>query len=130
MPAVNGALTADGLARLYVPLANRGIAADGTRFLSAETVDQLGRVQTVPGTAYSVCGCAGGSASTTGSASAHPLPGRSGTSASGRRRLGRPGHRPSFGFVSSHIGNFTTAIGDLGILRLSGVARSRAAAVL
>jgi hypothetical protein len=32
--------------------------------------------------------------------------------------------------VSSHIGNFTTAIGDLGILRLSGVARSCAAEVL
>jgi CubicO group peptidase (beta-lactamase class C family) len=38
MPAINGALSADGLARLYVPMANRGMAADGTRFLSPETV--------------------------------------------------------------------------------------------
>ncbi|MFL5908822.1 MAG: serine hydrolase domain-containing protein, partial [Solirubrobacterales bacterium] len=46
MPAINGALSADGLARLYVPLANEGLAADGSRFLSAETVEQAGRVQT------------------------------------------------------------------------------------
>jgi hypothetical protein len=37
---------------------------------------------------------------------------------------GDPDTGVSFGFVSSHIGNFTTAIGDLGILRLTAVARA------
>ena len=36
----------------------------------------------------------------------------------------------SFGFVSSHLGNFTTVVGDLGILRLSAAARSCATRVL
>src|SRR5918996_94767 len=39
MPAINGALTADGLARLCAPLANRGIGVGGGQFLSPETVD-------------------------------------------------------------------------------------------
>jgi hypothetical protein len=43
---------------------------------------------------------------------------------------GDPDTGISFGFVSSNIGTFTTAIGDLGILRLSGVARACAAEVL
>jgi CubicO group peptidase (beta-lactamase class C family) len=124
MPAVNGALSADGLARLYVPLANRGLGPDGERFLSEETVDQLGRVQTrgmdrVLGVrmrwrlgfhhAFGV---------------GQPAPralGHFGFGGSGG--WGDPDTGISFGFVTSHIGSFTTAIGDLGILRLSGVAR-------
>ena len=43
---------------------------------------------------------------------------------------GDPDTGVSFGFVSSHIGNFTTAIGDLGILRLTAVARACAARAL
>jgi CubicO group peptidase (beta-lactamase class C family) len=43
---------------------------------------------------------------------------------------GDPDTGISFGFVSSHIGNFTTAIGDLGILRLTAVARACAARAL
>ena len=131
MPAVNGALSADGLARLYVPLANRGVAADGTRFLSPETVERLGRVQTrevdrVLGIRmrwrlgfHHAFGLG------------QPAPralGHFGFGGGGG--WGDPDTGISFGFVSSHIGNFTTAIGDLGILRLSGAARNCAAAVL
>src|SRR3954471_16703379 len=43
MPAVNGALSADALARLYGALANGGADA-GARLLSEATVRDLGRV--------------------------------------------------------------------------------------
>ena len=131
MPAVNGALTADGLARLYVPLANRGIAADGTRFLSAETVDQLGRVQTRDWDRVLGVRMRWRLGFHHGFGFGSPAPralGHFGFGGGGG--WGDPDTGLSFGFVSSHIGNFTTAIGDLGILRLSGVARSCAAAVL
>ena len=131
MPAVNGALSADGLARLYAPLANRGVAPGGSPFLSPETVGQLGRVQTravdrVLGVrmrwrlgfhhAFSL-----------GTPAPRAL-GHFGFGGGGG--WGDPDTGISFGFVSSHIGNFTTAIGDLGILRLSGVTRSCAADAL
>jgi CubicO group peptidase (beta-lactamase class C family) len=131
MPAVNGALTADGLARLYAPLANGGIAVGGKRFLSAERVNLLGRVQTrgvdrVLGVRmrwrlgfHHAFGLG------------KPAPralGHFGFGGGGG--WGDPDTGISFGFVSSHIGSFTTAIGDLGILRLSGVARRCAARVL
>ena len=95
MPAVNGALTADGLARLYVPLANRGIAADGTRFLSAETVDQLGRVQTRDVGPRTRCADAL-AARLPPRVRLRPArsPGARALRLRGRRRLGRPGHRP------------------------------------
>lgn len=130
MPAVNGAVSAEGLAHLYAPLANRG-QAGGESFLSAGTVEELGRVQTrgvdrVLGVRmrwrlgfhhafgmrhrapralghYGFGGCGG---------------------------WGDPDTGLSFGFVSNHIGTLTTAIGDLGILRLSGLARSCAAEAL
>ena len=125
MPAVNGALSADGLARLYVPLANRGLGPGGDRFLSPETVDRVGRVQTrgldrVLGVrmrwrlgfhhAFAL-----------GSPAPRAL-GHYGFGGSGG--WGDPDTGISFGFVSSHIGNLTTAIGDLGILRLTAVARA------
>ena len=44
MPAVNGAFTADGLARLYGALANGGDDGGG-RLLETATVERLGRVQ-------------------------------------------------------------------------------------
>jgi CubicO group peptidase (beta-lactamase class C family) len=128
MPAVNGALSADGLARLYVPLANEGLGPDGRRFLSAELVQRAGKVQTrgldrVLGVrmrwrlgfhhAFGV-----------GSPAPRAL-GHYGFGGSGG--WGDPDTGISFGFVSSHIGNFTTAIGDLGILRLTAVARGCAA---
>ncbi len=131
MPAVNGALSADGLARLYVPLANRGIAADGTRFLSAETVEQLGRVQTRDWDRVLGVRMRWRLGFHHGFGLGPPAPralGHFGFGGGGG--WGDPDTGLSFGFVSSHIGNFTTAIGDLGILRLSGVARSCAAVVL
>jgi CubicO group peptidase (beta-lactamase class C family) len=131
MPAVNGALSADGLSRLYVPVANRGRAPDGTRFLSPETIERLGRVQTrgvdrVLGIRMRW---------RLGFHHAFAL-GRPGPRALGHYGFGGsggwgdPATGVSFGFVSSHIGNFTTAIGDLGILRLTAVARACAARAL
>jgi CubicO group peptidase (beta-lactamase class C family) len=131
MPAVNGAVSADGLARLYVPFANRGVAPGDQRFLSAELVEQAGRVQTrgvdrVLGVRmrwrlgfHHAFGLG---------APAPRALGHFGFGGGGG--WGDPDTGISFGFVSSHIGTFTTAIGDLGILRLSGVARSCAARVL
>ena len=128
MPAINGALSADGIARLYVPLASGGLAADGSRFLSSELVEEVGRVQTRDWDR--VLGV--------------PMRWRLGfhhafgLGRPARRALGHfgfggsggwadPDSGISFGFVSSHIGNYTTPIGGLGILRLSAVARSCAA---
>jgi hypothetical protein len=45
MPAANGMLSAESLATMYGALANGGVAG-GRRLLSAETVNQLARVQT------------------------------------------------------------------------------------
>jgi CubicO group peptidase (beta-lactamase class C family) len=131
MPAVNGALSADGLARLYVPLANRGVAADGSSFLSGETVDRLGRVQTRDWDRVLGVRMRWRLGFHHGFGLGSPAPralGHFGFGGGGG--WGDPDTGLSFGFVSSHLGNFTTAIGDLGILRLSGVARSCAAAVL
>jgi len=131
MPAVNGALSADGLARLYVPLANRGMAGENTRFLSAETVEQLGRVQTRDWDRVLGVRMRWRLGFHHGFGFGPPAPralGHFGFGGGGG--WGDPDTGLSFGFVSSHIGNFTTAIGDLGILRLSGVARSCAAEVL
>ena len=44
MPAVNGALSADALARLYGALANGGAEPGGPRLLAESTVHDLGRV--------------------------------------------------------------------------------------
>jgi CubicO group peptidase (beta-lactamase class C family) len=131
MPAVNGALSADGLARLYVPLATGGLAPDGEPFLSPQTVERLGRIQTrgidrVLGVrmrwrlgfhhAFAL---------------GRPAPRAVGHYGfGGNGGWGDPDTGVSFGFVSSHIGNFTTAIGDLGILRLTAVARTCAASAL
>ena len=131
MPAVNGALSADGLARLCVPLATGGLGPDGKPFLSPETVNRLGKVQTrgvdrVLGVRMRW---------RLGFHHAFAL-GRSGPRALGHYGFGGsggwgdPDTGVSFGFVSSHIGNFTTAIGDLGILRLTAVARACAARIL
>jgi CubicO group peptidase (beta-lactamase class C family) len=131
MPAVNGALSADGLARLYVPLANRGRTAEGDHFLSAEIVERSGKVQTrgvdrVLG--FRMRWRLGFHHAFGLGAPAPRALGHFGFGGAGG--WGDPDTGISFGFVSSHIGNFTTAIGDLGILRLSAVARSCAARVL
>lgn len=128
MPAVNGALSADGLSRLYVPLANEGLGPDGQRFLSDDLVSRIGKVQTRG--MDRVLGVrmrwrlgfhhAFGMGSPAPRALGHYGFGGSGGWAD-------PDTGISFGFVSSHIGNFTTAIGDLGILRLTAKARACAA---
>jgi CubicO group peptidase (beta-lactamase class C family) len=131
MPAVNGALSADGLARLYVPLANAGVGPGGGRFLSEEIVERLGRIQTrgmdrVLGVRMRW---------RLGFHHAFAL-GRPGPRALGHYGFGGsggwgdPDTGVSFGFISSHIGNLTTAIGDLGILRLTATARACAAHAL
>ena len=132
MPAVNGALSADGLALLYAPLANGGMAVNGARFLSPGTVERLGQIQTREGDR--VLGVRMrwrlGFHQAFGFRAA-PAPhafGHFGFGGCGGWADPDPGI--SFGFVSSHIGSYTTAIGDLGILRLTGVARTCAARVL
>jgi CubicO group peptidase (beta-lactamase class C family) len=131
MPAINGALSADGLARLYAPLATGGLGPDGSRFLSPETVQRLGKVQT-----RSVDRVLGvrmrwrlgfHHAFALGRPSPRAL-GHYGFGGSGG--WGDPATGVSFGFVSSHLGNFTTALGDLGILRLTARARTCAARAL
>jgi CubicO group peptidase (beta-lactamase class C family) len=131
MPAINGALSADGLARLYVPLANGGVGPDGERFLSPKTVNSLGKVQTrgvdrVLGVRMRW---------RLGFHHAFAL-GRSSPRALGHYGFGGtggwgdPDTGVSLGFVSSHVGRLTTAIGDLGILRLTAAARACAARAL
>ncbi len=130
MPAVNGALSADGLSRLYVPLANGGLAPDGRPFLSADTSRASAASRHAVSTGSLASACAGASASTTPSPSASRHPAPSATTTSEAVRLGRPRHGRLFRIRDSHIGNFTTAIGDLGILRLTAVARACAARAL
>jgi CubicO group peptidase (beta-lactamase class C family) len=128
MPAVNGALSADGLSRLYAPLAQGGLAPGGTRFLSPETIERLGRVQTRGVDSVLGVRMRWRLGFHHAFALGRPAPralGHYGFGGSGG--WGDPDTGVSFGFVSSHIGNFTTAIGDLGILRLTAVARACAA---
>jgi CubicO group peptidase (beta-lactamase class C family) len=131
MPAINGALSADGLSRLYAPLANQGLAVGGGRFLSAGRVEELGRVQTRDWDRVLGFRMRWRLGFHHGFGLGSPAPralGHYGFGGSGG--WGDPDTGVSFGYVSSHIGAFTTALGDLGILRLSGVARSCAARVL
>ena len=131
MPAVNGALSAEGLSRLYVPLANGGLGPDGKAFLSPETVKGLGKVQTRGVDRVLGVRMRWRLGFHHAFAFGRPGPralGHYGFGGSGG--WGDPDTGISFGFVSSHIGNFTTAIGDLSILRLTAVARACAARVL
>lgn len=123
MPAVNGALTADGLARLYEPLANGGRAA-GAQFLSPETVEALGRVQTRGQDRVLAVRMrwrlgfhhAFGTGSRVPRALGH-------FGFGGCGGWGDPDSGISFGLVRSHIGTLTSALGDVGILRLTGLSR-------
>ena len=130
MPAVNGALTADGLARLYEPIANNGVAG-GERFLSPETVGALGRVQTRGMDRVLAVRMrwrlgfhhAFGTGSRVPRALGH-------FGFGGCGGWGDPDSGVSFGLVRSHIGTLTSALGDIGILRLTGLARRCAERVL
>ena len=102
-----------------------GSRPDGERFLEEQTVTELGRVQTrgmdrVLGVRmrwrlgfHHAFG--------TGTPAPRAL-GHYGFGGCGG--WGDPDTGISFGFVSGHIGRLTSALGDLGIIRLSGTARA------
>lgn len=121
MPAVNGALSADSLARLYGALANGGADA-GARLLSEETVRDLGKVHVR--SADVVLGMrmrwrlgyhhAFGTGSRAPKAFGHYGYGGSGGWAD-------PDLGLSLGFVTNRIGSMTTPMADLTLYRLSRV---------
>ena len=123
MPAVNGAFSAEALARMYGALANAG-CDDGTRLLSPEATEALGRVQVR--TRDAVLGM--------------PMRWRLGyhqafgTGRDARKAFGHYGYGGSggwadpdlglsLGFVTNRIGSLTTPLGDLNLYRLSRVVR-------
>jgi CubicO group peptidase (beta-lactamase class C family) len=121
MPAVNGALSADALARMYGALANGG-ADGGARLLSEDTTTDLGRVQIR--TADTVLGIqmrwrlgyhhAFGTGRRATKAFGHYGYGGSGGWAD-------PDLGLSLGFVTNRIGSLTTPMADLTLYRLSRV---------
>ena len=128
MPAVNGALSAGALARMYGALANGGADA-GARLLSEQTVDDLGRVHVR--SADGVLGVrmrwrlgfhqAFGPGRRAPRAFGHYGYGGSGGWADPDRGL-------SLGFVTNRIGSVTTPMADLTLYRLSRVVCECAAA--
>lgn len=128
MPAVNGALSAAGLARMYGALANDGTDA-GARLLSPETVRDLGRVQVRSRDAvlgirmrwrlgyHHAFGTGGRAARAFG----HYGYGGSGGWAD-------PDLGLSLGFITNRIGSITTPMADLTLYRLSRVVRECAVA--
>jgi len=119
MPAVNGALSADALARMYGALANGG-SDEGRTLLSPETTEALGRVQVR--TPDVVLGM--------------PMRWRLGyhhafgTGRDAPRAFGHYGYGGSggwadpdlglsLGFVTNRIGSLTTPMADLTLYRLS-----------
>lgn len=123
MPAVNGAFSAEALARMYGALANGG-CDDGTRLLSSATTDALGRVQVR--TSDAVLGMrmrwrlgyhhAFGTGRDAPKAFGHYGYGGSGGWADPQLGL-------SLGFVTNRVGSLTTPLGDLNLYRLSRVVR-------
>jgi CubicO group peptidase (beta-lactamase class C family) len=128
MPAVNGALSADALARMYGALANGGAEPGGARLLSETTVRDLGRVHVR--TADGVLGLrmrwrlgyhqAFGTGGQAPKAFGHYGYGGSGGWAD-------PDLGLSLGFVTNRIGSVTTPMADLTLYRLSRVVRECAA---
>jgi len=127
MPAVNGAFTANALARMYAALANRG-ADGGRRLLSPETTHELGRVQTRAADAvlgvrmrwrlgYHQAFGAGREASR---AFGHYGYGGSGGWAD-------PDLGLSLGFVTNKLGAWSSPMGDFSLFRLSAAVRKCAA---
>jgi CubicO group peptidase (beta-lactamase class C family) len=123
MPAVNGAISARALARMYEPLANQGRAGD-VAYLKPETVQNLGRVQVR--TADAVLGLQMrwrlGYHQGFGAGRDAPLAfGHYGYGGSGG--WADPGSGLSVGFVTNRIGSLTTPLGDLNLFRLNRVVR-------
>jgi CubicO group peptidase (beta-lactamase class C family) len=127
MPAVNGALSATALARLYGALANGGADA-GARLLSEQTVQDIGRVQVR--SRDKVLGVrmrwrlGYHHAFSTGSQPAMAF-GHYGYGGSGG--WADPELGLSLGFVTNRIGSITTPMADLTLYRLSRVVRDCAA---
>jgi CubicO group peptidase (beta-lactamase class C family) len=123
MPAVNGALSADALARMYGALANGGADA-GARLLSERTVNDLGRVHVrTPDTVLGIrmrwrlgYHHALGTGRRAPKAFGHYGYGGSGGWAD-------PDLGLSLGFVTNRIGSITTPMADLTLFRLSRVVR-------
>lgn len=124
MPAVNGCLSAEGLARLYGVLANGGAEPGGVRLLSEHTAGELGRVQVR--TPDTVLGLrmrwrlgyhqAFGAGPIAPKAFGHYGFGGSGGWADPTLGL-------SVGFVTNRIGSLSTPLGDLTLFRLNRVVR-------
>lgn len=129
MPAVNGALTAGALARLYGALANGGQEPGGPRLLAATTVRELGRVQVRTRDAVLGIGMrwrlgyhqAFGTGRSASKAFGHYGYGGSGGWADPELGL-------SLGFVTNRIGSITTPMADATLYRLSRVTHGCAAA--
>jgi CubicO group peptidase (beta-lactamase class C family) len=126
MPAVNGTLSADGLARLYGALANGG--SDGeARLLSPATTRALGQVQVR--TSDVVLGLR-----MRWRLGYHQAFGARAPQAFGHYGYGGSGGWAdptlglSVGFVTNRIGSMTTPLGDLTLFRLNRVVRECAAA--
>ena len=127
MPAVNGTFSADGLARMYGALANRG-ADNGVRLLSDARTREIGRVQVR--SADAVLGLrmrwrlgyhqAFGAGPVAPKAFGHYGFGGSGGWADPEIGL-------SAGFVTNRIGSLSTPLGDLTLFRLNRVVRECAA---
>jgi CubicO group peptidase (beta-lactamase class C family) len=119
MPAVNGAFSADALARLYGVLANRGADA-GVQLLSAELVHEIGRVQVR--SPDNVLGFRMrwrlGYHQAFGSAASKAF-GHYGFGGSGG--WADPSLGLSVGFVTNRIGSMSTPLGDLTLYRINRV---------
>jgi CubicO group peptidase (beta-lactamase class C family) len=123
MPAVNGVMSARALAQMYAPLANGG-EANGIRYLSAQRVHTLGRVQVR--TPDAVLGIAMrwrlGYHHGFGTGRDAPLAfGHYGYGGSGG--WADPASGLSAGFVTNRIGSLTTPLGDLNLFRINRVVR-------
>ena len=121
MPAVNGAFSAEALARMYAALANGG-SDEGRTLLAPETVRELGRVQVrSPDVVLGIrMRWRLGYHQALGT-------GREGPRAFGHYGYGGSGGWAdpdlglSLGYVTNRIGSMTTPIADLTLMRLSRV---------
>jgi len=123
MPAVNGALSAGALARLYGALANGGAEPGGPRLLSAATVHDLGRVhvRTRDGVLGLNMRWRLGYHHAFGTGRAPKAFGHYGYGGSGG--WADPDLGLSLGFVTNRIGSVTTPMADLTLYRLGRVVR-------
>lgn len=123
MPAVNGAFTSRGLAGMYAALANEG-AVGGKRIMRAQTVRQLGKVQSQARDRVLGLGMhwrVGYHHAFMAGAPARQAFGHYGYGGSGG--WADPESGLSFGYVTNDIGAITSPVGDRALFRLSGLTR-------